>query len=51
MNNTGQVVKRISQTNNSILELNVNLTDFPKGIYLIDLDIDGQRITRKLILD
>lgn len=51
MNNTGQVVKRISQTNNSILELNVNMAGFPKGIYLIDMDIDGQRITRKLILD
>ncbi len=51
INNTGQLVKRIDHANVVMNELNVDMSGLPKGIYLIDMDIDDQRITKKLIVE
>ncbi|MCB0650499.1 MAG: T9SS type A sorting domain-containing protein [Saprospiraceae bacterium] len=51
INNTGQLVKAIHETDNQSKEILLNMSELPKGIYLIDLFMEGQRITKKLILE
>lgn len=51
LNNTGQLIKTIYKTDSAVQELEIDMTGFARGIYLIDLFVDGKRLTKKLIVE
>jgi hypothetical protein len=51
MNNTGQMVKTLNSLDNYMKEMVIDMSGLPGGIYLVDIDMDGQRVTKKLILE
>jgi hypothetical protein len=51
INNMGQQVKSIHTDDNSLKDLDINMTNFAKGIYLVEVSVDGKKLTKKLIIE